>query len=439
MESSACAPYYQDDRQRQPSVSFRYVATPACASALATYAGARTSQISTAFTSLKNGVIQRGMIYANNTPATRGGFMAENFVAESYNLDAVLKNVKTPAATVLGETGRASVDVVFGDGKASLKFYVDAKSSGKAQLNPEYGDQARVIPADQLDEAKAAVNEIANKNELKGRADVAEEQRAIADKLTDRIRGENGVESTPLTKQQDLDMADAIEKGANGKATLDESKIDKVMEDTGISKRVRTAKLRNELTGLGLAAAIGLGTGVTMSLVSGLARVGLDSGRIGDVVFDSLAAGTESGTIAAVTYTAGRGATHLMEAAGLDILSASGRMMNFAAIGLLSTSIVCVYQFTKLKLGGAATNEALALTGRTALSSVAMLAVSLAAQGIWGGPAGIIVSTGTGLAILVVDTGKTVHDRRLEERLREYSIEECKTIIDSRKPICIMN
>lgn len=431
--------YHQDIRQRQPSASFQYAAAPVCTSELAAHAGVRTSEINAALARLKSGVIQRGIQYAGNTTASRGGFMAENFVAESYNLDAVLKNVDVSAATVPGETGLASADVIYGDGKASLKFYVDAESSGKAQLNPGYGDQDRIIPADQLDDAKAAVNARARRNELKGRTDVAEEQRAIADKLTDRIRGENGVESTPLTKQQDLDMAAAVHKDADGNVVVDEAKLDQVMDDTGISRRVRATKLRNELTGLGMAAAIGLGMGVTMSLVSGLARVGLDSEQIGDVVFDSLVAGTESGTIAAVTYAAGRGATHLIETAGLDILSASGYMASFAAIGILSTSIVCAYQFTKSRINGASAGEALELTGRTALSSMTMLAVSLAAQGIWGGPAGIIVSTGAGLAILIVDTGKTMHARRLEERIREYSIEEYKNVIDSRKPIYIIS
>lgn len=431
--------YRQDIRQRQPSVSFQYAAAPVCTSELATRAGARTSEINTALARLKGGVIQRGIQYAGNTAASRGGFMAENFVAESYNLDAVLKNIDAPAATVPGETGLASADVIYGDGKASLKFYADAESSGKAQLNPGYGDQDRVIPTDQLDDAKAAINARARRNELKGRTDVAEEQRAIADKFTDRIRDESGIESTPLTKQQDLDMAAAVRKDADGNVVIDEAKLDQVMDDTGISGRVRATKLRNELTGLGMAAAIGLGMGVTMSLVSGLARVGLDSEQIGDVVFDSLAAGTESGTIAAVTYAAGRGATHLIETAGLDILSASGYMANFAAIGILSTSIVCAYQFTKSRINGASAGEALELTGRTALSSITMFAVSLAAQGIWGGPAGIIVSTGAGLAILIVDTGKTVHARRLEEHIREYSIEEYKNAIDSRKPIYIIS
>lgn len=430
---------YRHGIRLQPSASFQYAATPVFTSELSTHAGARTSEINAAFARLKDSVIHRGIQYANNTVASRGGFMAENFVAGSYDLDAVLKNIRTPSATVPGETGRASADVVYNGGKASVKFYVNAESSGKAQLNSEYGNQDRVIPADQLDEAKEVVNQIAHRNELKGRTDVAQQQRDVATKLTDRIRDENGVESTPLTKQQDLDMAEAIQKDTNGNITVDEAKIDQVMEDTGISGRVRTTKLRNELTGLGMAVAIGLGMGVTLSLVSGLARVGLDSKQIGDVMFDSLKVGTESGTIAAATYAAGRGATYLMESAGLNLMSSAGYMVNFATIGILSTSIVCVYQFTKSKLNGASTDEALSLTGRTAVSSTAMLAVSIAAQGIWGGSAGIIVSTSAGLALLIVDTGKTVHARKLEARIREYSIEEYKNIIDSEKPLYIMN
>lgn len=433
---------YTDYRQGirlQSSASFQYAATPVFTSELSTHVGAWTSEINAAFIRLKGGVIHRGIQYANNTVASRGGFMSENFVAGSYDLDAVLKNIRTPPATVPGETGRASADVVYNGGKASLKFYVNAESSGKAQLNLEYGDQDRVIPADQLDEAKKVVNQIAHRNELKGRMDVAQQQRDVATKLTDRIRDENGVESTPLTKQQDLDMAEAIQKDTNGNITVDEAKIDQVMEDTGISVRVRTTKLRNELTGLGMAVAIGLGMGVTLSLVSGLARVGLDSEQIGDVVFDSLMVGTESGTIAVASYAVGRSTAYLMESAGLNLISSAGHMVNFATIGILSTSIVCVYQFTKSKLNGASTDEALSLTGRTAMSSTAMLAVSLAAQGIWGGPAGIIVSTSAGLAFLIVDTGKTVYARKLEARIREYSIEEYKNAIESGKMLYIMN
>lgn len=432
--------YQQDNCQHwRPSASFLYTATPIYTSTLATYTGTRISEINTAFVRLKGGVIQRGIQYASNTVASRGGYMAENFVAESYNLDAVLKNIDTPVATVPGETGRASADVIYNGGEASLKFYSNAKSSGMAQLNPEYGNQDRIVPMDQLNDAKIAVNEIANKNEQKGRIDVAEEQRTIANKLTDRIRNKNGVESTPLTKQQDMSLADAIQKDADGNIVVNEAKIDQVLEDTGISERIRTMKLRNELTGLGLAVAIGLGLGVTMSLISNLARMGLGREQIDDAVFDSLASGMESGTIAAVTYVAGRGTTYFMESVGLDILSASRYMANFAVVGILSITIVCAYQFTKLRINGVGTKEALNCIGKTALSSMTMLAVSFAAQGIWGGPTGIIVSTSVGLTILVVDTGKTIHAQKLENCIREYSIEEYKDAIDSRKSIYIMS
>lgn len=424
---------YRQGIRRQPSAFFQYATVPAFTSGIATYTGTRTLEINVAYARLKDGVIHRGVQYANNTVASRGGFMAENFVAESYNLDAVLKNIKIPPATVLGETGRASADVVYNGGKVSLKFYVNAESSGKAQLNLEYGDQDRVIPADQLSEAKEVVNQMAHKNELKGRTDVAQQQRSVANKLTDRIRDENGVESTPLTKQQDLDMAEAIQKDNRGNITVDETKIEQVMEETGISGRVRTTKLRNEFTGLGMAVAIGLGMGITLSFVARLARVGLDSKQIGDVLFDSLVSGTESGMIAAATYVTGRGTTYLMSSAGLNLMSSAGYMVNFATIGILSTAIGCVYQFTKSKLGGASTDEALSLTGKTVASSTAMLAVSLAAQGIWGGPAGIIVSTSAGVVFMLADTGKNVYARKLEARIREYSIEEYKNGIDSKK------
>lgn len=432
MDNRLYSAYFQNIRR--PSASFQYAALPACVAELATRTGMRSAEIDAAFADLKSGIVQRGLLYAGNTVASRGGFMAENFVAGSYNLDAVLKGVNVPAAGVPGENGPASPDVVYNGGKASLKFYNNAESSGKSQLNPEYGEQDRVVPTDQLVDAKNTLNSIARRNDLKGRTEIAEEQRAIADKLTDRIRDADGVESTPLTKQQNMEMAKAVRKNG-GDVTLDEAKIDRVMDDTGVSGRVRASKLRSELSGLGMAAAIGLGMGFTMTLVADLARVGLDSEKIGDVIFDSLTAGTETGAISAITYAAGRGATHLVQATGVNLLTAYGSMVNFAAVGFLSMSIVCVYQFAKLRMSGVDADEALDLTGRTALSSMTLLAVSLAAKGIWGGPAGIIVSTGAGLAFLAVETGITVHARALEKRIREFSVEEYKRAIDSMKSI----
>lgn len=108
----------------------------------------QTSRISAAFNQLKNAVIARGKVYAGNSAASRGGYMAEDFVAESYNLDAVIKRVNVPKAITVKSTAKASPDVQAGDQTASLKYNVDAKSSAKAQLNPAYENQKRIVPKD---------------------------------------------------------------------------------------------------------------------------------------------------------------------------------------------------------------------------------------------------------------------------------------------------
>lgn len=43
-----------------------------------------THDVNQAFSDLVANVSRRGMQYANNTVASRGGYMAENFVADSY-------------------------------------------------------------------------------------------------------------------------------------------------------------------------------------------------------------------------------------------------------------------------------------------------------------------------------------------------------------------
>lgn len=52
-----------------------------------------TNDVNQAFSDLIANVSRRGMQYANNTVASRGGYMAENFVADSYNLDATIKGL----------------------------------------------------------------------------------------------------------------------------------------------------------------------------------------------------------------------------------------------------------------------------------------------------------------------------------------------------------
>lgn len=424
-------------RQARVSPSLIYASTPACTAQLATMSAARTSELSSAFAQFRSDIIQRGVIYAANNTASRGGFMAEEFVAGSYNVDATIKGNSSRAFTDKS-TASASADITYDNGKsASLKYYTDGKSSAKAQLNPEYGDQTRIVPSDQKEDAKIAIEEIAKRNEAKGRIDVAQQQRDVEDKIASKIIGDDGTESTELTKKQDMDMADAIGKDSNGNVIVDEDKIDSVIKETGITDRVKKAKLINELKGLGLATVIGIGVGFTFGLIAEMARVGVDSTQMSDVVFNSLGAGLESGMISGVTYLTGRGASALLEKVGVNLATNVGKCISMGALGLLSTALICTYQYVKLRISGANSEEAFRVVGKTAASSLTVLTVSIIAQGIWGGYAGIIVSTGIGIMYFTYGICKSTHDRKLEEHIREFSIEDYKCAIEENNLIYI--
>ena len=79
----------------------------------------------------------------------------------------------------------------------------------------------------------------------------------------------------------------------------------------------------------------------------------------------------------------------------------------------------------KLKLRGAATKDALIQTGKQALFSLSLLAVSIAAQGIWGGAAGMIVSVSIGIIIICYSAANSVYQRHFSEKIRVYTIEKC--------------
>lgn len=385
--------------------------------------------ITDAFSQLKSDVINRGKIYASNSVASRGGYMAEEFVAGSYNLDATIKKVDTHRAVTDKSTGRASADITYGDKRASLKFNKCAKNSAKNQLNPEYGDQIRIVPKDQLPESKKILKNLANDNRRKGRSDVAIQQDAVGNLLDDRIRGDRGVESTPLTKEQDLDLARAISRDRDGNIIVDKSKIDKVMQDTGITKKVKTAKFRNQIRGLGIAVSIGVGIGATISIITTLAQSGVTPDTIKLAATEGLKSGTESGILAATGYCIGQIASMavsgVLENAGITLSGNVYQMVNMGIAGLLTIGAFSIYQFMRLKLQGLTTQNALLKIGKQVLFSLSTLAVSILAQVIWEGAAGIIVSAGIGILIITYSVADSVHQRDIGEKIRIYTIEKC--------------
>lgn len=202
----------------------------------------------------------------------------------------------------------------------------------------------------------------------------------------------------------------------------------KMLQKTN-SKRV----LKNELKGLGMAVAIGAGVGLTIGLITTLAQSGITPDTLKLATIEGIKSGTESGFMSAVSYGIGRTISEVasqaisgvIESAGITITENVSKMVNIGVVGTLTIVVFSAYQFIKLKIKGVATKEALIQTGKQALFSLSLLAVSIAAQGIWGGAAGIIVSISIGIIIITYSVVDTVHQRHFAEKIQIYTIRKC--------------
>ena len=204
-------------------------------------------------------------VNSNRTIAQDAGFAAEIWHTDSFNLEAAL-NGSDFKATRPDSNAKASADVVV-SGKDykqdySLKYYKDAESSAKAQaktffedyqeycshakrhgetpMNEKeyldqyekkldalydslYSGQGKLIPADQLDDAREYLKKKKSKIDTSGnksRQKFSPELQESLDSLAARIEAPDGTKSRPLTEDEarqlveltrdgkDLDLAD---------------------------------------------------------------------------------------------------------------------------------------------------------------------------------------------------------------------------------------
>ncbi len=195
----------------------------------------------------------------NNNASNRGikqekGFVAEKWHAETFNIDAIARGVETRAKQ-LGETGRASVDVAATSGeKASLKYYATAADSANEQAKnildkygeycsktdvakrmtleeyvgkidwdqyPDtywsiYKEQQRVIPKDQLADAKKHIENLIEKEAGKDGAHRQAKKEGYEEtlkKLSDKIEASDGTKSIPLSKAEAEAIAESSKEG----------------------------------------------------------------------------------------------------------------------------------------------------------------------------------------------------------------------------------
>lgn len=212
-----------------------------------------------------------------------------------------------------------------------------------------------------------------------------------------------------------------------------ESDADTIDKNEMLRKTNSKRVWKNELTGLGIAVAIGVGIGMTIGFVTTLAQSGFTPDSIKLALAEGAKAGLESGALSAVGYGIGRtigevasqAVAGVLENLGLTITENISKMINMGVVGALTIVVFSAYQFIKLKRRGVATKEALIQVGKQALFSLSLLAVSIAAQGIWGGHIGIIVSVSIGIILISYSVVDLVHQRHFAEKVRIYTIEKC--------------
>lgn len=140
------------------------------------------------------------------------GFMLEEWSAGTFNVDAIAAD-STYRAEVLHSTEKDSVDVLMKQGgKAvgaySAKSYADGAKSAieQARMNPEtrqasYQGQGRLVPTDQLSDAKAEASRRALRNQSI-RPDVSKAYSETEEKLTDTITAKDGTKSRTATRKE---------------------------------------------------------------------------------------------------------------------------------------------------------------------------------------------------------------------------------------------
>lgn len=193
-----------------------------------------------------------------------------------------------------------------------------------AAINSVYGDQHRIVPSDQVDDAKAELAKKAQENRAKGRENAATQQEKTRDLIDDRIRGKDGTESTPMTKKQNDDLSKTIKKDENGNAYVDHEAMDKVMEDTGIKGKVKNAIRKNEIQGLASAVAIGAGIGFTIGFAVSLAQSGITPDSVKYAFVNGGKSGVASGVQSVVGYGIGRTIGQIATNAIEGVLSNAG-------------------------------------------------------------------------------------------------------------------
>lgn len=200
----------------------------------------------------------------------------------------------------------------------------------------------------------------------------------------------------------------------------------------------RQRVIKNELTGIGLAAAIGLGVGFTIGVVTTLAQKGITIEGVKAAMGVGLKVGLESSMLATINHVMVKGIGEAISQSlsqiaindyGFTLTENLLKMCNMATIGVIGSIVFSTWLFVKLKWQGHDSRFAFAKAVRSLGTSLSILFISILAQGVWGGYAGLIASLSIGLSMVIFQYLKYNTNQKLLNDISNYSIEKSRPSI----------
>lgn len=331
--------------------------------------------------------------------AIKGGFAAETFHAESFNLDAILKDKDVRAftdgfaKTPLPRNDPMHDIVVMRDGEqvlgAQLKYFKDADATQKAFRSSKDGvhhydnSDLFVGPSDQIEGIKTS----AQRTVLKNQQTRPEVSRA-AEKVRDNVAGQldvEGVQSTPSSKRE----AEHLGAGTKTGKELHENMQNGYLNKATFQQSVRAA---------GSAAVI---TAVTAGCINSFQCI--KQVRNGEITADQAAMRILRDTVIAAGDSALKAgaatASVSMAMRSLPELFAGSAFQRSLASGAVAGAAICAVDLVQcivlVAAGKMTVDELEARTGKNILQTgAAVVGASVGASiGALGGPVGALIGS----------------------------------------------
>ncbi len=206
---------------------------------------------------------------------TAQGFFAEEWHAQTFNIDAYKKGARGLVAEVLNSNELGSIDIEIQHGMkppltVQSKYHGNAHSTATAQSQPTNNKaDIKLVPSDQIDK----IREISAAKVSTGATEQARQSAGhTAEKASDRLRAQ-GVESKPLSRAESERLTERTRSGENVLAHM-----------RGLSPQEIASKAA---MGGAVAAGIGFAIGVAPKVLEAI-RAWREGQRLGDSEFDAL-------------------------------------------------------------------------------------------------------------------------------------------------------